>query len=53
MFYKKKKRHVPREQDKIMSGYFGLVAICVTQPLCPLKVPLSCKLSDILKLFSN
>ena len=25
--------YVPRDDDKIMSGYFGLVAICVIHPL--------------------
>lgn len=39
---------LPRDEDKIMSGYFGLVAIWVTQPLWPLRVPLSFKVSDIL-----
>lgn len=27
------KNYLPRDDDKIMSGYFGLVAICVTHPL--------------------
>lgn len=30
-----------------MSGYFGFVAICVTQPLWPRSVPLSCRVSVI------
>lgn len=42
---------LPREDDKIMSGYFGLVAIWVTHPLCPRRVPLSCRVSDILRQF--
>lgn len=25
--------HLPLEDDKIISGYLGLVAICVTHPL--------------------
>lgn len=32
---------LPREEDNIMSGYFGFVAIWVTHPLCPRRVPLS------------
>lgn len=39
----------PLEADRIMSGKFLLVAICVTQPLWPTRVPRSCKLSFILK----
>lgn len=27
------KNYLPRDEDKIISGYFGLVAICVTHPL--------------------
>lgn len=30
---------VPRDADRIMSGNCGVVAICVTQPLWPLRVP--------------
>lgn len=40
--------YLPREADRIISGYFGLVAICVTQPLCPLRVPRSCIVSVML-----
>lgn len=38
---------LPLEADKIMLGYFGLVAIWVTQPLCPKRVPRCCRVSDI------
>lgn len=41
------RHYLPREEDRIMSGYFGFVAICVTQPLWPRSVPLSCKVSVI------
>lgn len=34
-----KKNYLPRDDDKIMSGYFGLVAIWVTHPLWPIRVP--------------
>lgn len=34
-------KYVPREEDNIMSGYFGFVAICVTHPLWPRRVPLN------------
>lgn len=44
---KSKKYYVPRDADKIMSGYFGLVAIWVTHPLCPIRVPRRCKVSVI------
>lgn len=47
--YLKIKNILPREDDKIMSGYFGLVAIWVTQPLWPHNVPRSFKVSVILK----
>lgn len=39
--------YLPREQDKIMSVWIGLVAICVTHPLCPRRVPRSCMVSVI------
>lgn len=39
--------NLPLEQDKMESGYFGFVAICVTQPLWPRRVPLNCNVSDI------
>lgn len=42
---------LPREEDKIMSGYFGFVAICVTHPLWPRSVPRSCRVSVILNSF--
>lgn len=38
---------LPLEDDKIMSGYFGFVAICVTQPLWPISVPRNCSVSLI------
>lgn len=31
----------PRDADRIMSGYWGVVAIWVTHPLWPLRVPLT------------
>lgn len=50
----KKMSTLPLEEDKIMSGYFGLVAICVTQPLCPNNCPFNCKVSvAILMGFKN
>lgn len=38
---------LPRDADKIISGYFEFVATCVTQPLWPLRVPRNCRDSDI------
>jgi len=35
------------EQDKIISGASGVVAIAVTQLLCPFKVPLNINVSAI------
>ena len=32
-------------EDRIMSGYLGLVVIWVTHPLWPLRVPRSCRVS--------
>lgn len=43
---------LPRDDDKIMSGYLGLVAICVTHPEWPISVPFSCKVSVIFTVFS-
>lgn len=40
--------YLPREQDKIISVCIGLVAIWVTHPLCPRRVPRSCIVSVIL-----
>lgn len=37
---------LPREEDRIMSGYLGLVAIWVTQPLWPSSVPLNWRVSE-------
>lgn len=45
--------YVPREPDKILSGSWGLVAICVTQPLCPFKVPRRVSPSAMMLLFSQ
>lgn len=42
---------LPREADKIMSGNFGLVAIWVTHPLWPRRVPRS--FNDSLFIFST
>lgn len=39
--------NLPLEEDKIISGYLGFVAICVTQPLCPKRVPFNCRVSAI------
>jgi hypothetical protein len=39
--------HLPREHDRIISGYLGFVAIWVTHPLWPRRVPLNWRLSDI------
>lgn len=38
---------LPRDELKIMSGYFGFVAIWVTQPEWPMRVPFNCKVSVI------
>ena len=45
-------RYVPLDPDKILSGCWGLVAICVTQPLCPFNVPLRVKHSVMMYRFS-
>lgn len=45
--------HIPREPDKILSGLWGLVAICVTQPLCPFNVPLRVNPSAMMYRFSQ
>lgn len=41
--------YLPREAEMMVSGSLGLVAIWVTQPLWPIKVPRNCNVSDILK----
>lgn len=41
----------PRDADRIMSGYWGVVAIWVTHPLCPFRVPLTVICSVILATF--
>lgn len=38
--------YIPRDEDKIISGYLGFVAICVTHPLWPSSVPRSWSVSD-------
>lgn len=38
----------PRDEDSTVSGNLGLVAICVTQPLWPLNVPLRWSCSVIM-----
>lgn len=50
---KRKCGNLPLEEDKIMSGYFGFVAICVTQPLCPKRVPFNCSVSAIISQFDK
>ncbi len=40
--------HLPRDPDRIMSGNWGVVAIWVTHPLWPLRVPLTVICSVIL-----
>lgn len=45
-------RDLPRDDDKIMSGYLGLVAIWVTHPLCPQRIPLGFKVSVIFAKYS-
>lgn len=47
------KFNLPRDDDKIISGYFGLVAIWVTQPLCPRRVPRNWRVSLIFKAIKN
>lgn len=42
---------LPREDDNTISGYWGVVAICVTHPPCPWRVPLSVICSAIVFLF--
>lgn len=49
----KNKITLPRDDDKIISGYLGFVAICVTQPLWPQSVPLSFKVSVIFTELKN
>ena len=41
----------PRDADRIMSGYWGVVAIWVTHPLWPFRVPLTVICSVILARF--
>lgn len=43
----------PRDADRIMSGYWGVVAIWVTHPLCPFRVPLTVICSVIFTRFSG
>lgn len=43
----------PRDADRIMSGYWGVVAIWVTHPLCPFRVPLTVICSVILARFGG
>lgn len=45
--------YLPRDPDKILSGCWGLVAICVTQPLCPFSVPLRVSPSAMMYRFSQ
>lgn len=40
---------LPREEDNIISGYLGLVAIWVTHPLCPQRMPFNCNVSLIFR----
>ncbi len=43
----------PRDADRIMSGYWGVVAIWVTHPLWPFRVPLTVICSVILARFGG
>lgn len=43
----------PRDADRIMSGYCGVVAIWVTHPLWPFRVPLTVICSVIFIRFSG
>lgn len=43
-----REKYLPREALKIMSGYLGFVAIWVTHPEWPIRVPFNCKVSLIL-----
>lgn len=43
----------PRDADRIISGYWGVVAIWVTHPLCPFRVPLTVICSVILARFGG
>ena len=45
-------RDLSLDDERIMSGYLGLVVIWVTQPLWPRSVPRSCRVSVILPLLS-
>ena len=40
--------NIPLEALRMISGFAAVVAICVTQPECPLRVPLSFSCSVIL-----
>jgi hypothetical protein len=51
ILYENNQYFVPRELDKIISGRWGVVAIWVTQPLCPFKVPRRVICSAILASF--
>lgn len=46
------KLNLPLDDDKIISGYLGFVAICVTHPECPMSVPFNCNVSVILPLLN-
>lgn len=39
------KENLPLEAEMMLSGSFGLVAIWVTHPLCPKRVPRNCNVS--------
>ena len=45
--------YIPREPDKILSGSWGLVAICVTQPSWPFNVPRRVSPSFMMPYFSR
>ena len=45
-------RDLSLDDERIMSGYLGLVVIWVTQPLWPRSVPRSCRVSVILPLLT-
>ena len=50
---RKHQKNLPRELDKIYSGFTGFVAIWVTHPLWPLRVPFSTSCSVMMAIWGQ